>query len=251
MIKILDIGNSFSMDALYYLSGIGEADGVAIKAVNLFIPGCSLEKHCNNIESDAPVYLYEENGHMTGDKVSIRQALAADNWDYVVTQQASGSSGLANTFFPYLTEMAAFVRAQAPLTEFLLQETWAYEKNAQQEAFANYGNDQIAMYRALNEAYTDAAKTLGVRLIPCGTVVQKMRDVPPFVVEEGGRSLCRDGMHMDLIYGRYLVAAVWYRFLTGRAVSGNRFVPQMAQLPDLTCEPGILRLLQEKVDAWV
>ena len=31
-------------------------------------------------------------------------------------------------------------------------------------------------------------------------------------------SLCRDGFHMSLVYGRYLLGAVWYETLTGQSV---------------------------------
>lgn len=43
--KILAIGNSFSEDAMYYLKNIADADGVEVKAVNLYIGGCNLERH--------------------------------------------------------------------------------------------------------------------------------------------------------------------------------------------------------------
>ena len=59
MIKILAIGNSFSQDATHYLHQIGEADNIELKVVNLYIGGCSLERHWNNIQSEAAEYLYE------------------------------------------------------------------------------------------------------------------------------------------------------------------------------------------------
>ena len=62
MIKILAIGNSFSQDATHYLHQIAAADHVDLKVVNLYIGGCSLERHWNNILTEAEDYLYEENG---------------------------------------------------------------------------------------------------------------------------------------------------------------------------------------------
>ena len=53
MIKILAIGNSFSQDATHYLQQIAAADTVDMKVVNLYIGGCSLERHWNNIQSEA------------------------------------------------------------------------------------------------------------------------------------------------------------------------------------------------------
>ena len=65
MIKILAIGNSFSEDATHYLHQIAAADQVDMKVGNLYIGGCSLERHWNNIQTNAAEYLYEENGAST------------------------------------------------------------------------------------------------------------------------------------------------------------------------------------------
>ena len=55
MIKVLAIGNSFSQDALAYLHGIAEADGVKIEACNSFIAGGGLEKKRRKITNgEAP-----------------------------------------------------------------------------------------------------------------------------------------------------------------------------------------------------
>ena len=50
MLRILAVGNSFSEDATYYLHQILEIAGVENQVVNLYIGGCSLEKHWRNIE---------------------------------------------------------------------------------------------------------------------------------------------------------------------------------------------------------
>ena len=44
-VKILSIGNSFSVDAHAYLHALAKKRGFDIKAVNLAIGGCSLETH--------------------------------------------------------------------------------------------------------------------------------------------------------------------------------------------------------------
>ena len=55
--------------------------------------------------------------------------------------------------------------------------------------------------------------------------MQALRREPEFDYAAGGRSLCRDGFHMDLIYGRYLLGAVWFEALSGRKVTECDFVP--------------------------
>ena len=81
--KILAIGNSFSEDAMYYLKNIADADGVEVKAVNLYIGGCNLERHWKNIRTDAREYQYQLNGHPQDRMVSVKEALDEEEWDYV------------------------------------------------------------------------------------------------------------------------------------------------------------------------
>ena len=164
-----------------------------------------------------------------------------------MTQQSSGKSGFIDTFFPYLERIAKYVKRYAESAEFLLHQTWAFEKNFQKEIFAPYGYDQITMYRKLSEAYRLAADRLNIRMIPCGEIVQRVRRTEPFLVDLGGQSLCRDGRHMDYLYGRYLLGAAWYRFLTGNPVSRNSFIPSANQLPGRICNTDLLRIIQQIV----
>ena len=47
--RILAIGNSFSQDAFKYLHKVAEAAGKEVTTVNLYIGGCTLERHWNNV----------------------------------------------------------------------------------------------------------------------------------------------------------------------------------------------------------
>ena len=65
------------------------------------------------------------------------------------------------------------------------------------------------MYRRLKDASEMAVKLIGAELIPTGTVIQTLRaSLPEFRYREGGRSLCRDGFHLSLDYGRFAAAAI-------------------------------------------
>ena len=59
--NILAIGNSFSQDATRYLHGIARADGVTLEVVNLYIGGCSLERHYRNMMADTRAYELQYN----------------------------------------------------------------------------------------------------------------------------------------------------------------------------------------------
>ena len=91
--KILSIGNSFSINAMKYLHQIAKADGVNIKAVALYIGSCSLATHYKNMNNDAIAYEIVYNGENTKLKTSIREALQSEEWDVVTVQQASEING--------------------------------------------------------------------------------------------------------------------------------------------------------------
>ena len=48
--KVLSVGNSFSVDCQRYVREIAAGNGKEITLGNLYIGGCSLERHCENME---------------------------------------------------------------------------------------------------------------------------------------------------------------------------------------------------------
>lgn len=249
MIKVLAIGNSFSQDATAYLYDIANAANIDLKVVNLYIGGCSLETHWNNVEADAALYDYELNGKSTGQKISIKEAFVNETWDYVTLQQVSGDSGILTTYYPYITKLSNYVKQLAPQAEQLIHQTWAYEIDSNHSAFMNYENNQSKMYQALSASYEKVAEDLSLKVIPCGKVIQTLRSHPIFDYETNGLSLCRDGFHMSLVYGRYAVAATWYEFIIGQSIIDNSFLPPT--IDGFTAEDKVLKLIRETVHSII
>lgn len=228
-IRLLAVGNSFSEDALYYLHDICGAAGISCKAVNLYIGGCCLKQHWENFVSGKNVYEYQINGRPTGRMVSLQGILEEEEWDYILTQQASHDSGIWETYEPWLEDLADALQKRCPKGEVLLQKTWAYEQDSTHDAFARYHCSQVEMYEKLSACYEKAARETGARLIPSADVIQAVRREPGFRYELGEQSLCRDGFHMHMVYGRYLLGALFYSFLTGRDARENPFLPEGAR----------------------
>lgn len=245
--NILAIGNSFSRDATAYLHQLLTDCGVEARIVNLYIGGCPLERHWQNIEFDRADYEYQVNGQIVERRVSIRQALEEDAWDYIVTQQASHDSGWAETYEPFLTLMVDYLRKKAPGAKLCLHQTWAYETDSHHGNFMRYSRDQALMYRKLTECYRAAANRHGLLYIPCGTVVQTLREQPPFRYQEGGMSLCRDGFHMHLIYGRYALSCTWARMLCDADLARSSYIPVSETDPTLTADESLLALIRRVV----
>lgn len=214
--NILSIGNSFSQDAQRYLHRLAKQDGVALKTVNLYIGGCSLRTHYLNMLDDVAAYDFEFNGEKTGIKVSIRQALVRDNWDFITLQQASPFSGQYETYSPYLEELAAYIRRYCPHTKILIHQTWAYEDGCERLKNLKYDSAK-EMLTAIRDCYSKAAQNISsYGIIPCGEVMMRALDM-------GIEKIHRDTFHASLGAGRYLLALCWYKFLTKKDITENSF----------------------------
>lgn len=224
--KLLSIGNSFSVDAQRWLHTLATANGIDLQTGNLYIGGCSLQTHWHNIATNAAEYTYYVNGADEGCPMSIAEALTLDTWDVITFQQASHFSGDWATYEPYLTDIAQVVRAAQPQATFYFHQTWAYEVDSTHEGFATYHRDQTEMFRRIVGASAMAAERIGARILPVGEVIQALRrDVPAFDYPNGGMSLNRDGFHLSLDYGRFAAAATWLYRLFGCPIK----VGEMAQ----------------------
>lgn len=232
-VRILAIGNSFSRDAVEQnLHEIAAADGDTAVIGNLFIGGCSLERHLNNVRGNKHDYVYRKigaDGRMSETKnASVADALADEAWDYVSMQQASPLSGIYDTYAASLPELLAYVKAKAPKKAgIVLHQTWAYQQGAGHSGFGNYGRDQLTMYRAIVGANDRAAKAAKIKtIVPAGTAIQNAR------TSYIGDNLNRDGYHLDLGIGRFTAACAWYEKLFGKDVTVNTYLPA-GMNPDL------------------
>ncbi len=227
MIKILAIGNSFSTDATRWLENIAESAGKELFVRNLFIGGCSLETHFANIKSGAKAYAYQENGADIR-SISVNEALAIEEWDYITVQQASGFSGMYETYEPYLTEIISYVKTVSPQAKIVFHRTWPYENGAEHSAFPSYGCDRNRMYECILSATERAVSKHGLDVIDCGDVIYKLGETDDFNKDKGGISLYRDGYHLEYTYGRYLAGLVWFKYFTGEDLNRVTFIPEGA-----------------------
>ncbi len=226
-IKVLAIGNSFSQDAVeQYLYELAEAEGFTMVIGNMYIGGCSLEKHVSNIRNNAPQYNYckinADGKKMETKSMTIAKALSDEQWDYISLQQVSSLSGIYNTYESSLPELVNYVKQHVGKeVELMLHQTWAYATNTSHTGFKNYAQCQIKMYTSIVDAVKKAAALVGIKkIIPSGTAIQNART--SFI----GDHMNRDGCHLDLTIGRYTVACTWFEALTHQNVVGNSYCPK-------------------------
>lgn len=234
VLRILAIGNSFSQDAVeHYLYGLFKDSGKEVIIGNLYIGGCSLERHYNNINSDAAAYEYRKivDGIRTNrENVKISEAVAEEDWDYISIQQVSGLSGKLETCTPYLQDILDYVRSIAPSDAKLVwHSTWAYPSSSGHGDFPRYGSDQMTMFNAI----VDVAKSMMSNasygfdvLVPSGTAVQNGR------TSSLGDSFDRDGFHLNTTYGCYTAACAWYEAISGNNVEDNAYTPSAVSVKE-------------------
>ena len=214
--KILSIGNSFSQDAQRYLHQIAKKDGFDLATANLYIGGCSLRTHYINARENKADYELEYNSYNTGVKVSIKQALTSVDWDIVTLQQASHYSPQQKTYFPYIEELAKFVKIYCPNAKLFIHETWAYEEGSDRLKYYVAYDTAQEMLRDLKDAYALSANVIQADgIIPCGTAMMNAVSM--------GMPVHRDTFHASYGAGRYLLALTWYKTLTGKDISSNDF----------------------------
>lgn len=225
-VRILAIGNSFSSDAVEeHLYELAKEEGVPVIIGNMYIGGCSLERHVNNAREDAGAYLYkkiEADGNMVAIKdFSLSKSLKDEDWDYVSVQQSSPNSGFPETYEPWLDELISYVTSFVPDAEIVFHMTWAYDKDSKHRSFPNYDCNQETMYNAIIKTVRSQTARVGIRtVIPAGTAVQNARTTQLV------SCITRDGYHMSKPHGRYIVACTWVEKILDCNVKGNHYRPE-------------------------
>ena len=180
-LKVLMIGNSFSISCLRHLPQVAQGCGVYLDLASLYISGCSMERHWSNVEkadADPSFRPYRFDRYVKGVLVekssrNIQEALKSAAWDVVTIQQASHLSFRKETYVPFGDNLVAAVRRYAPQARIVLQETWSYTPWDSRLAKWKIGQDE--MYALLHSAYGEFAARHGLRIIPMGTAVQEWR----------------------------------------------------------------------------
>ena len=215
--NVLAIGNSFSDDATRYLHAIARTDGYPMQVANLYIGGCPLSLHHKNMQTGACAYNLGYNGHLTNFYVSLEEGLTNRAWDVVTIQQASHESFRPETYTPYGEELADYIRRLCPSARLIVHQTWAYEADSERlYQIAGYDRPED-MLADVVRAYTQLAASIRADgIIPSGEMFGAL-------LQSGLARVHRDTFHASLGAGRYALALLWYRMLTGRSVIGNAF----------------------------
>ena len=202
--KILSIGNSFSEDAQRYLHAMASHEGFDLLCANLYIGGCTLERHYNNLvgeenQNGEKPYVYFENSKRIGES-TLTEGIGAHDWDIITLQQASRASFNKESYFPYLDELAAYLRKRCPKAKIYIHQTWSYSSASR---LVQLGFDRHAdMFSFVERSYAYAAERIGADgTILAGQTLERLQNK--------GIVPHRDGFHASLGVGRFAVALTW------------------------------------------
>ncbi len=179
-LKVLMIGNSFSICNLKQMPHVAKSMGLKLDLASLYIGGCSLERHWNNVvaSTNAAFKPYRFDRTTDGVKVAVKGtanipgALVLEKWDVVTIQQASHFSWRPETYHPFGDRLIAKIRELAPQAKILVQETWSYPP--WDRRLKKFGFDQAEMYERLHRAYAAFAARHGLDVIPVGTAAERV-----------------------------------------------------------------------------
>lgn len=216
-LKVLAIGNSFSVDAMTHLYHVAKLEGVEeIVLGNFFVGACTLKMHVGYMESGEAAYRYDkctDGTWVQNPDTTLLTGLLDEEWDVITLQQASHDSGVVTTYQPYLNDLITYVQEKCPNARIMWHMTWAYQSDSDHKAFPVYGNEQTTMfYGILNclQKEIDTNENI-VATIPTGTVIQNLRGS---VI---GDRLTRDGYHLNDL-GRLAASYTWYAVLADQPI---------------------------------
>mgnify|MGYP003294603956 CR=1 FL=1 len=222
-IKLLSISNSYGKNALWELYDICKAEGVKeIDIAVMYIAGCSLDKHWENIQKNNAEYevFRNNNGSWTSTKnCTIDSLLAEGDWDVITTQNSSGLSGKTDGY-NNLNNVADYIKSKCPNSKLVWHQIWGYQEGSQWLTPNNYNGDEKLMYQSIVDCTNNIVIPSGKfdSVVPVGAAIMNAR-----TSKLKNQVHLDDGSHLSEEFGYYVAAYTWYCHLTGQGTYDTKF----------------------------
>ncbi|MBR5473720.1 MAG: DUF4886 domain-containing protein [Clostridia bacterium] len=222
-IKLLSISNSYGKNALWELYDICKAEGVKeIDIAVMYIAGCSLDKHWENIQNNNAEYevFRNNNGNWTSTQnCTIDSLLAEGDWDVITTQNSSGLSGKTDGY-QNLNNVADYIKSKCPNSKLVWHQIWGYQEGSQWLTPNNYNGDEKLMYQSIVDCTNDIVIASGKfdSVVPVGAAIMNAR-----TSKLKNQVHLDDGSHLSEEFGYYVAAYTWYCHLTGQGAYDTKF----------------------------
>lgn len=218
-LKVLAIGNSFSICVLKEMPNIAADLECPLDFCSMYIPGCTLDRHAANLKKsdsnpyyitwsyvsckkgeepfkDALVQIKNKHGHLRTHS-NIERMLKADKWDIVTVQQGSHQSWQEKSYEPHGTKLLEMIKKCAPQAKVYVQQTWSY--TPWDKRLHNWKIDQNEMFAKIEKAYGKFAGEHGLELIRTGEAIQRYRkELPVKYTEKSNNDVVGTGDFKEL-----------------------------------------------------
>lgn len=235
-LRILFIGNSFTMDAVTHLPGICEAASVTdITMVHCYFGGRTLSEfytdrtYANNelyyANPGAAVFTEFDN------KASIMSVARSGRWDVLTIQEHTGNyrawswNDKEKETIQNLIGYVASTQTKAPKVFYIMSQAY-FDMSKISSGSQPYitWSDQAGMYKVIcDQAKKVLDETSVDEVIATGTMLQNLRSSEI----NNANDLTRDGYHMDYGIARYGAACTVFEKIitpiTGKTLEGNTF----------------------------
>ena len=220
-LRVLSIGNSFSVDTMEHLATVAQAfDYENIVLGNLYIGGCSIALHHLNFTENLDAYKFYTNygnGWSETPSYKISDAIQKENWDFISIQHGSknGSRYSNPKCYNLLPDLVKKVKALAPKTaKILFNLAWVAEPDSNRQEITEWGGDKALLFKRMCEITADIIeKRSGVDFVcPTGTAIMNACE------SEIREKLYRDGFHLSYDVGRFIATLTFFARLTGENV---------------------------------
>ena len=201
MDRILFIGNSFTYfnDMPSIFSALCDGAGIPVQVESVVKGGWYLSRYADPDNEMHPAIL----------------EAAKQEWDYVILQDQSLNPAVnKEDFLAAARKLASMFTCRKKLVFY---QTWAYEEGSDRLKSLMGYSCQADMFKDVKEAYNKAKSLISAdKIIKSGELFQ-------LLIKEGISPVHRDTFHASYGIGRYALALLWYKQLTGNDVIDNAF----------------------------
>lgn len=233
-LKFLFIGNSFAVDTMEHFANVALSMGYEkVKLWTLYIGGCSINKHYNNLKnnlSDYTCFINEGDGWKEDNNYNIKDSIQSDTWDYIAIQHGTNDLSRYSNIKSYenLENLVKEIKNIANKdTKIIFNMTWVGEPSFPHEEILAFNKDTTKLFNAivnLTKTYILPIKDIDI-VCPTGIAIDNAR-------KEFDELLTRDGYHLSLSLGRYIASLTMFKAITNKDITDLTWFAKNVNISD-------------------
>jgi hypothetical protein len=199
-IKILHVGNSFTLNSVpyvpYIIKNLAKSE-IDLTIGTTYYSGCTIDKYVTYLNDDSAVLRYDKNVSFAGNwtrtsNLTLKQILADEDWDIITFQQGSTSQENWDTYSNLNTLISNVLDYKLSVHKKAIKFGWLMP--------------QIRLTIKTDESYNNIVKCINNVLnttpidfvIPCGTAVENARGTTlNSLGDYESHGLTNDGAHLQ------------------------------------------------------